>query len=399
MDIFTLDKDTFQSNGPVRGIEKVLWVERYSSPGEFEIVGNPVPLMTNLPIGSFISHPETDEVMVVEKHIIDESTDNDNGTKLVVTGYCLPDFIGRQRVVSFNNLLAGEGLWSFESLDQFANYPMHWSFGTVTTTVDHFVTELLTHHLKTATGNDENIDNLYILSYQVATSYQFGSYSTDKLPYLSDAVYKLLKSSDIGIKAVRPNPHRFDIENHVIDDLGGFGDVDPTVSVFFMLYMGNDLSESVTFNINDGDIHNARYYWSSENDKNAFYSANKEYALRSFEYASSPWERKVLRVDADDYIPYGLTSSEIWSNLYSKGFEQLQANNGKGLILDAIGSTNAGPKFNFDYRLGDIISIFGNYGINQKMRVTEVAISQDHERETVIPTFAPVYLIPYSPPT
>lgn len=399
MDVFAVDWTNFKSLAPIQGIEKITWVERYNQPGEFTIVGNPVPLLEQLPLDKFISHSGSEEVMVVEEHYIDESTDSDEQTKLVVKGTSLTDYIMKNRVVSYNPLLI-EDPWGFEDFFNFSNRPAHYNGGETTYYIGDFLLILLQNSLKNATGTNENVFNLQLMYYELNTYLGLNGYATDNIPYLSDAIYKLLLGYDIGLKASRPSPNRKYLEDYAVEH--GFDLVDyPYQSIFFVLHDGSDLSDSVIFNFNDGDIHKARYFWSNKNKKNAYYVANRNYAFRQFDgdyEDSGGWARKVLRVDFDDYEPDSSdTTSIIWSALYNRGQEAYTLANSENLIIDAIGSKNSGPKYGFHYRVGDIVQVVGNYGVNQKMRVSEVALIQDGTEEVSIPVLKPVYLPPGSP--
>ena len=401
MEVFHVDPANFQSLGPILGIEKMIWIERYSKPGEFTIIGDPVPLMANLPIDRFISTSLSEEVMVVESHFIDESENKDGQTKVIIKGTSIPNYIMGNRVVSYNPSFAPEGLWAFGSLDQFANVAMNYAQGPSTTSINNFLYSLLLNHLKNATGQAENLFNLVVVDQTMSYAKDISNYVTKNIQYLNDVVYSCLDAYDLGLRSARPGVNRYALDKYANDNFYNYEELDLNQSIMFALYIGNDLSESVIFDINNGDAHNARYFWTGKKDKNAFYAATKDYALRQFPEeleASDGWKRKVLRVDLDDYYPPEYTNEEIWGALYTKGIEALLRSNGKGLILDAVGTKNAGPKYGFDYRVGDIIMIIGNYGVSQKMRVSEVAITQDGDNEEVVPIFRPVYIEMGTPP-
>lgn len=398
MDVFHVDFINFASLGPIEGIEKITWVERYNQPGEFIIIGDPVPLATNLPLGRFISHSGTDDVMVVETHFIDESEDSEYPKKLQVKGTSITNYIMQNRVVHRRAPYDDEEtFWSYNGYDDFALKAAYYETGG--TNVVNLLLQLLNHHLTEASGLTENIENLINMSY-VESDVFFWNYATDKLPYLNQAVYKILLESDIGLKAVRPGPNRAYLEDP--DFIAGFysGSWDPKEMIFFVVHGGNDLSDSVIFDINNGDVHNARYLWTNKHDKNSFYSAINEYVQRWFNEdlgTLGGWSRKELRLEHRDYDP--LAPGEgyetiIWTVLNERGREAIRLAQSQGIILDALGTTNSGPKYGIHYRVGDIVKVFGNYGVNQNMRVSEIAFTQDKDKEFVVPTFKPVYIVP-----
>lgn len=400
MDVFAVDWANFHSLGPIEGIESITWIERYNQPGEFTIIGNPVPLMSNLPLGKFISTSTSEEVMVVETHYIDETQDNPNGTKLVVTGTSITDYIMKNRVVSYNLDYAATDIWDYEDHYQFSHVPLRYDSEISTTYIGQLLVNIINNHLKQATGLNENLFNMYTFYIDLNTYFEYASYVSTKMQYLNELIYDLLLGTDLGLKSSRPGPNRKALEDAAV--LAGFdiGEY-PDQNIFFIFHAGNDVSETAIFNTNDGHIHDARYFWSNKNEKNAFYSANRDYAQRTFfdDFGDDGgWFRKVLKVDLDGYVPYDQTTTDIWGTLNGHGEERLRESNAKGFILDAKGSKTSGPKYGIHYRVGDVVKVFGNYGINQNMRVSEVAIFQDGNEVSAIPTLRAVYKPPGSPP-
>lgn len=405
MDVFHVDFINFASLGPIEGIEKITWVERYNQPGEFIIIGDPVPLATNLPIGRFISHSGTDNVMVVESHFIDESEDSEYPKKLQVKGTCITNYIMQNRVVHrYPPTGEEEAFWSYSEYYEFARKAAYYETGPVTINIVQLILNLLNHHLTESYGLNESIENLINLSYGIESDNAFGNYVTDKLPYLNKAVYKILLEADIGLKAFRPGPRRAYLEDPDFISIFYSGLNDPKEMLFFLIHAGTDLSDSVIFDINNGDVHNARYLWTNKHDKNAFYSGNEEYVQRWFSDdlgTLGGWSRKVARVDLQDYIPLDTVDYDtlIWTALNERGREAIRLAQSQGIIIDALGTRNSGPKYGVHYQVGDVVRVIGNYGVNQNMRVSEVAFTQDKDVEFIVPTFKPVYIVPHTPPS
>ena len=75
MDIFTLEHSgsSYKNGELINGIYKKQWIERYLDPGEFTLVCTPTDeIREKLAIGTLISHIDTEEVMIVEDHEIEE---------------------------------------------------------------------------------------------------------------------------------------------------------------------------------------------------------------------------------------------------------------------------------------------------------------------------------------
>ena len=380
----------------VTGVEDMIWVERYNQPGEFVIVGDPVPLQEQLPLGAYVSHSLSQDIMVVESHFIDES--KYESPKVEITGRCLSTYIMDHRVVSFRQSdvpaeidggpVDGD-IWNEGGFGGLSIFPMAYDLGALNSW--EAVQALLYDHLVNPTATLEAIENLEIVIASGLGAYSDGSpyRITKKLTYLSEAVYSILKAADIGLKVLRPGPNRKAIE------LAYDSETDFSESIFFYIYHGSELWESVFFNFNNGDISNARYSWSIKNEKNAVYSGNLSHTYREyFNNTVSGWNTKCLKVDANDYTPDETADTEEIKNyLYGRGRDSFFASGANGVILDALGTQNAGPKYLFDYDLGAKVSVLGNYGVSTVMRVNEVAFIKDKKDGDMV---IPVLVNPYT---
>lgn len=421
MDFFTVDKTTYLASENVTGVEKYIWIERFNEPSEFKIIGDPLNLMSSLPIGSFVSKPDSEEVMIVENWFMDES--KENVPKLEVTGRSVSAYIMENRVVTFGYPPIGEvppyptDLWSTEGIDNYSKYPMHYDMGSYPQSW-FAVERLLREFLMYALYGDENIPGLNVWTYGFSgDGYYYdenrSNYRvTKKLPYLSEAVYEILKGADIGLKVCRPGLERLPIEQSIYDryynpepdpGLPDFSEI-----LFFLVYRGVEriqnpnagVWEQVTFNINDGDINNARYSWSDRKEKNGYYSGNLVNTFRFYPQDISGWDLRMASVNVDDWAPDpNLITPPYATNiidvLRSRAEDVIETESSEGILLEVTGSKFAGPKYKFDYRLGDIVSVFANYGVNEKMRIVEVATIQDGEDEITIPTMRPPYNLSY----
>lgn len=401
MDVFKINKDGWDAViideestppdlGEVKGIDQISWVERFNFPGEFTIIGNPSLLQETLPLGTYISHDMTDTIMVVENHVVDES--EGETAKLTATGRTIDASFMDNRVVLYNPDMVGEGIdiWEEDGYPDFSIYPMQYQTGPLFTW--GIVYNLLKDHLQTTVSGVEDIPNLYITTFGL-DPYGETEFTrcTKRLSYLSDVVYEMLQSSDVGLKVCRPGPERLEIETDFIDNGGSFDPNDPENCLMFVVYRGEDISNTVTFDFNNGDLHKARYFWSIRDMKTGFYSGNQTHTFRYLGDATGS-DLKAALVDANDYIPeVGATSSEIISVLNARGRDVTIPNGLPKKLIDVVISKNAEAKYQIDYKLGDIVNVFGNYGINQTMRVVEVATVQDVGIAATIPTLAPIF--------
>ncbi len=395
MDFFLIQRDTwdvFDRPGvEISGADKISWVERFDLPGEFTIIGKPDELMASFPLNTLISHSLTDTIMLVETHSIDES--EGETAKVKITGRTLDACFMDDRVVCFNKDLVDPGvdIWEYDEVSELSIYPME--FQTTGIFSWDFVKSLLVNHLQdTLSGDTENIPNLFVMTSGFDEYTDNDGYRcTKRLSYLSDAVYDQLQSSDIGLKVCRPGPERLELETKFVDDGGSFDPDGPEKSLLFVVYRGEDLSDEITFDVNNGDLNKARYFWTIRDQKTGYYSGNQWHTARYFDDVTGTATRMGL-ADANDYEPISGDSTEIYSVLSDRGKKVLNRNHlGGHVLVDAVIAKGSEVKYQKDYKLGDIINVLGNYGVNQRMRVVEVATIQEGGVDSTIPTLRAVY--------
>ena len=388
MDIFVINKEDFSSDytASVKQYDKVIWVESYNHPGEVTIVGNPNPLMSQIPVGTWISHSMTKTIMVIENHVIE-------GSKLTATGRSIDAFIMDRRVVY------GDGSWTAK---RYSDGDMMVDLGYLTSW--DAVRNLLNRAFKTPHFWQEEISNLYIGIEDDLNYYRDESNKTFILPkrfsVLSDAVYDILQSNDIGIRVERPNPERLGYSvllNHD-GDVENYGPL-PDDGLLFNIHQGEDLTEQydLTFSWAQGDLLEPRYLWTIQDHRDAVvaYTKKSAYFLESTD-GTSAWQYWQTSLNCEDYTPaddeyYG----DIQDRLLGRGLRHAEKTQGRYILTDAKVTKTAGPKYGLDYHLGDKVLVLGEYGLSQAMRVAECATISDKKGDEVIPTLANIYSTTY----
>ncbi|MET0787162.1 MAG: hypothetical protein ABWY25_10690, partial [Paenisporosarcina sp.] len=104
MDIFRFanptNKTKMEQGILINGLKSKMWIERYRDAGEFTLTaGADFNVKSQLPIGSFISHTNTSEIMVVENHEIKDNRDRES--EIVITGRSFETIL-ESRIVRFN---------------------------------------------------------------------------------------------------------------------------------------------------------------------------------------------------------------------------------------------------------------------------------------------------------
>lgn len=367
MDVFTLDRDEYNNGTPVHGIDSVLWVERYNREGEFKIEGKPThELLSTLADGTLISHTNTDTIMMVESHSIDES--KEGKTKAEFIGRTVDEILMENRVVTLSDHISDAFTFDVSFYPMEFNFPAWNSWDQASNLMYRFLTD--PDNLPA-----EAIPNLVIRQDIGGSETSPTSRLLTKLSLVSKSVRELLDVSGAGLKIERPN------ESHPGE-------------IHFVVHKGSDKSLDVRFDWNFGDLESARYLWSNKGYKNGAYVSTDAYTLRSFPYGVTGWDLRLMPVDAgdwkkDDPTPDETTFAEIVSILGARGKDAIDR---QGLVhlIDTKVSTKSRWTYNLDYKLGDLVSVAGNYDTSAVMRVVEYAATLDETGSTGFPTLAPL---------
>lgn len=373
MDVFTLDKVFYRGGPIVKGIESILWVERYRDAGEFTITGEPSDsLREQLPVGSIISHTDTLDMMMVETQEIDESQD---GTpKLVITGRSVEAIAMENRVVTLDYYNGWEDNTLTDPQD--LNYYMGDGYETW-----HQIVALIKDYLfASIVDPDDNLPNFAVYAGDFV-SLGPGTFRMIKRDYLYSSVLAMMNELDLGIKVLRPYAERTTMD--------------------WQVHRGVDLTQYVQFLWENEDIQQAHYYWTNKNSKNIAYVIANYYGYVIANRNRTGWDRRYSFVNANEYkvlyegLPYpdvppeidGTLIFEVKHALQHLGLEELGKRTEQS-ILDATITKNSKLVYRRDYNIGDIVYVIGKYGVSAPMRVTEYAESMDENGESGFPTLS-----------
>lgn len=363
--------DGYLSQGQMlNGVKTATWVERFRDPGEFKITA-PVSsgLRTALPIGSFLSHIDTLEVMIVENHEIDEDV-TESEPEIVISGRSLETFLERRVVGAHIETYVtpgGERLYtsiadyvvpfdtSWEQVRYIIADHINATYALLTDDVPGFIPLANQQHIGTSTTQER------IMAKQ----------------YVHDAVMELLAVDDFGIKNVRPNP----------------ANTYPTRTEM-RIHNGFDRTDDVVFSYTFGDLERSKYFWSDKDLVTDYYCISTYHNLRS-ESISEGIDRRIALVDctdmdshlSDDDVADGTISDAVAAAMDVRGQQFVQGHRYKGILSTDI-SKSTQYKFRRDYDVGDIVRVNGNYDISNYMRVTEHVEFQDENGETGYPTLS-----------
>lgn len=337
------------------------WIERYRDAGEFTVVGNAYSgLRTQMPIGSFISHVDTDEIMMVEDHQIKDAGVVD--PVITITGRSIEAPILENRIVGSDIVYPTVG----EPVDYKINNWNTWDQAKI----------LIENHV--IAGKIEHDHKSAIPYLRVVTSIAGGSAGTQEARTIARGpvyaeVIKILAVDKLGLKVVRPRN----------------GLTDTTLYI----HRGVDRSKFVVFSLASGDIVGADYLWSNKKMKNAAFVIGKW--LQTFvDTNQTGINRRVMMVSADDIdqaqetVPTGEARSLLIAAMKIRGKEALAKQNNVTLVSAQANQDHQRPIFRKDYNVGDIVSVTGEFNTQSQMRVTEFVEIEDDSGTVGYPTLS-----------
>lgn len=379
MDLFSINKETYEMKEAIIGVDSVSWVERFNSCGEFTIICDPTSYFRDaFALGTFISHSNTTEVMEVETHFIDET--KEGPPKLEVTGRSISGIIMENRVVSLSDipLSSSTPTWPWEvGIGESCTSPMEF-YLSASYSWEH-VRALLERYLVNPDpwlhpGDSPdlfeceplpNFEVVLDISALELTSYarviEYGA-------YLSDAVYGILQTEDIGLRVIRPlntgDPMRFSIR------------------------LGNDVSNAIHYISDLDELVKGRYLWSKKTLKTGGYAFSDPVTIRSLDNGSygdsTNWGTKNVSVNVRDW--HNADSIDPIPVLNGRLADEVHRSNETEYIEADVSSSKY--KCGQDYELGDIVWVASGYEEGKKMRVVEYACNADANGENFVATFA-----------
>lgn len=361
MDLFKftpVSVDTTLDQGErINYVDRVTWIERYNTPGEFTLEAKlSSGLRELLPLGTLISHMDTTEVMVVEDQQIKETHDD---TSLIITGRSFVSFL--------ENRLVGMNLARASSVVTPYTVTADYSWNQIVKVIND-------HIVNPPTDTNDSITNL------VATHSMSGTgISEDRsIPYgdLLKNVTDLLKIDNLGVRTIRRNTF-------------GAPSGSSTQSVI-NIYQGVDKTSKVMFSWVAGDIEEAEYLFTNRGHKTTALVIG-QYIWAVVDGAGSRYSRRMMIVDGTDIDGHlGEVPTAPWDGIThavmsARGRQELAAQKQVSITRVDV-SDNSTHMYRRDYGLGDLVAIDGNYGQIAVMRVTEYAEIEDETGKTGHPT-------------
>lgn len=375
MDLF---KFTGPANGDLSGgpwregemienVKRITWVERYREAGEFTLVSDvSANLKDFLPLGTFISHVDTPEVMIVENH---EVTTKGGRQELITTGRSLEVFL-EHRVMGSNQP------WPINATIPTQGYPI-----AANETWWQAIYLMNTMLNPIWLVNDE--DALPYVSVTPEGLESFSGTVEDRvLPWGEsyETLIQILEIDNLGIKTIRPSqwtPTTIADEDHLA----------------FVVHYGENKTSSVVFSHAAGDIVSADYLWSNKKLKNCCVVISRWCQIAVIDDTVEGWDRRWMFVDGSfiDNLytenPDPTTRAEIRTAMTALANMVLSHQKEVTIISAEVNKQEQSRRYRIDYDLGDFVTIIGEYETNQIVQVIEHVEIEDETGESSYPTF------------
>lgn len=353
---------------PIQGYDSAMWIERYSEPGEFEFVTKMSSgLKDALPLGTVISHTDTLDAAIVERHQIEEDAASDP----VVT------ISGRSYTSWLENRIVGANYAYGTPAAPFTEYVL-----SADLTWNQIVSLINSHILTSSTVDDDDALNDNVLAYTNVLDSGASIERVVNRGNLLTRVTELLAVDDLGIRTIRKNSFSY---------MGDVGIGSATTSRF-LIHKGVDRSNTVVFSSQNGDVDSADYLISLKSRKNAVLVQGR-YVETMVVSSEAGYDRRMMYLDASDIdgslsaAPTGGTLTSIRTKMQRRGLDALRKQKDVNIARIDI-SKNIRTRYRQDYDIGDIVTVSGSYGVQEKRRVVEYVEIEDENGESGHPTLA-----------
>lgn len=364
MELVTLNADN-QPAKLVENYDSLIWTERFNTVGNFELqTGDVNRFMTLLPEGTVVSLRESNVPMIVETHNIGRKKEKPNN--LLIKGRSFESILDRR--VALSAVSGGVGDWQVV-----AKIPSDVAY--------YIIEKICVEGILAA----EDIFEPAIVQFITPDDYltSTGPNRSFSVPRgrLLDAVLNLLQTEakadgtttpatpavvPHGIRAVRP------------DNTG--------TAIGIEIYTGTDRSGTVYFDGTRDLLDDGSYLFSKIGSADTAYilGGNTAVILNKGAAAASGINRRVMLVD-------GTTSGVAdEASLVEHGKISLAEAYETAIFDGSINQDLSPYVYGVDYNLGDTVRLVGDYGLEEKARVTEYIRAEDSTGVKSYPTLVTV---------
>lgn len=356
MELAVLDSQ-FRRKTLVENWNSLIWSERYSESGDFELTSNDIAgTLEKLPLPAEGQPPlvvairDSTVPMIVETHKIE--TDSAGAPQIVTSGRSFETCLDRRITIQSHSTTGARAPWVVEAASP--SDAAWWVMNQI---------------VVLGIASPLDIIPQITISDGVSAAWPGG---TTKYPIeakeLYDWVMETLKIGNHGLRAVLP-PSDGSINTIEIG-----------------IYDGADRTQSVVFMTLQDQFDKTTHLLSNLGSKNVMTTEakNKTVSVNS----GTAYSGLARRVAYQNLTSEITTSSEpdLTNLATSKGKIALADLHPVALFSGEIAARQA-ARYNNDYFLGDKVSLTGEYGLTQSVRVSEFIRTQDRDGERSYPTF------------
>ena len=352
MELLILDT-FFEALDTIDTFESLIWTDRYNGHGDFELC-TPVDsgIFQKLAIDNYLWLAESNKVMIVEN--LQVNADAENGNRLIITGRSLESILDR-RIVWTQTILQGNLQAAVQKL-------LNDSIISPTITerrIPNFIFEASTDPSVTALTIDAQFtgDNLYDVIFAICEAYGLG----------------------FSIELTDDNKFKFKL----------YSGVDRSHAQFVNPY--------VEFSPSFNNLLNSSYIQSKKTLKTLTLVGGEGEGVNRImiavdTHSEVALNRREMFTDARDVSSTtneAMTPEEYLDLLIQRGLSKLAENVVVQSFEGQMENLNS-YKYGEDFYLGDILQMLNEYGIEARVRITELIRSQSTSGIDIYPTFSTV---------
>lgn len=364
MELTTLTR-SFLDDKIIDEFESVIWTERYYGDGDVEVHVPATPeMIQNLAIGSFLATDESDEVMVLETHDIQNNV-------LKVTGITILKWLNN-RFIRMTTVHA----------DRYYNYT-----GTPGVILSNILYDACISGLYPA-GITSPAD-FVIPGLVNRSTYTPGVNTTMAVPYgpVYDALKAIATTYQIGMTIeldlnALPVGYPLGFRSYKGLDRTSSQSANPVVRFSPQMESFTDIKE-----LQSAANYATRVYSYAPGLTSPLPSTPGYAGINKVPGVDTGFDLRAQMIFADDITTdlVGGDAAKVTSMLNEKAASSLDDHKFAKLVDGSIVSTSQ-FKYGRDYNLGDVIEVQGHSGVIQHARVTEYIYAQDKAGEKYYPT-------------
>lgn len=357
----------------INSYDSCTWIERHLDDSECIITGElDSNLREKLPLGTLISHIDSEEVMRIENHEIEIDK---YGGKITASGRGFETFMEHR-------ILGANKLWS-SPIPQL-NTPYESTFAKAYLQAFY----MIRHHIYEEaqyTPSDALLNvNVDLSEGFNASGLADSEDTTFEKQNVYETVVGLLGLDNLGLSAIRPN-------GATAPEFGNPSEFDPE-GLTIRITQGIDRSTSVAFDHSLGEIETANYFWSDKKKKTSCLVFSK-YFMEIVHGPEVGVSRKIMVLDATDLdTPYDAPPTtqvnRIRATMRQRARVALKKQKSVEIANPKLAENQFRHIYRKDYRLGDLVGISGDYNASSIMRVIEHVEIEDNNGYTSYPTLA-----------